>query len=84
MYNYDQRNTMYGQPIEFLYARGIPPGMNGQPGIGGFVNGVRRQMHNINAIPEQHYQTEHYPVQTQMLQIGKQGKLNNNIIIIVL
>lgn len=52
MYNYDQRQPSYGQPIEFLYARGLQPGVNMQPGIGPFVNGVRSTMNNINGMPD--------------------------------
>ena len=51
MYNYDQqRMPVYNQPIEFLYARGIQPGVNPHPGIGNFVGGVRRTMQGINGM----------------------------------
>lgn len=56
MYNYEQQVPVYGQPVEFLYARGLQPGlnmqtgMNMQPGIGGFVSGVRQTMHSINGL----------------------------------
>lgn len=54
MYNYEQQMPVYGQPVEFLYARGLQPGVNMQPGIGGFVSGVRQTMQNINGMAPMH------------------------------
>ena len=72
MYNFDQRQPVYNQPIEFLYARGLQPGVNMQPGIGGFVNGVRRTMQNINGMPEPYIQQQQ-PMPPQIMQV-EQGK----------
>jgi hypothetical protein len=66
MHNYNQQIPIYNQPIEFLYARGV----NGQPGIGPFVNGVRQTMQGINGMGPMGQMG-------QMGQMGHMGQIQN-------